>query len=42
MYEMTMQESDLERESWKLPASSWWIPSITLLVALLAVVTALA
>jgi hypothetical protein len=39
---MTFQENHLEREKWQLPASSWWIPSITVLIALLAVVTALA
>jgi hypothetical protein len=40
--EMTLHDSDMEREKLKLPASSWWIPSITLLVAALAIVTALA
>jgi hypothetical protein len=31
-----------EQDRLKLPASSWWIPSLTFFVALLAVVTAFA
>ncbi len=40
--EMTLQESKLERSEFKLPASSWWIPSITVVIVALALVTALA
>ena len=40
--EMTLHDSEIGREKLRLPASSWWIPSITLLVAALALVTALA
>jgi hypothetical protein len=40
--EMTLHDSDIGRERLQLPASSWWIPSITLAVAILALATALA
>jgi hypothetical protein len=39
---MTLQETNLELSELKLPASSWWIPSITVAILALAVVTALA
>jgi hypothetical protein len=38
---MTLNETHVKREKLVLPASSWWVPSITLLIALLAVATAL-
>jgi hypothetical protein len=38
---MSFKTSHLEQERWRLPASSWWIPSLTAAVAVLAVVTAL-
>ena len=39
---MTLNENHVKRDKLKLPASSWWIPSITLLIALLAIATVLA
>jgi hypothetical protein len=39
---MNSTRSRLEQDHLKLPASSWWIPSLTIFVALLAVVTAFA
>ncbi|HWM31036.1 MAG TPA: hypothetical protein VNO69_04975 [Methyloceanibacter sp.] len=40
--EMTVDEDRQERDRLKLPASSWWIPSLTIAIAILAVVAALA
>ena len=40
--EMTADEDRQERDRLKLPASSWWIPSLTIAIAILAVVAALA
>jgi hypothetical protein len=39
---MLMQESKFERRSLELPASSWWIPSITAAILAAALVVALA
>lgn len=38
---MTADEDWQERDRLKLPASSWWIPSLTIAIAILAVVAAL-
>lgn len=40
--EMTVDDDRQERDRLKLPASSWWIPSLTIAIAILAVVAALA
>lgn len=39
---MTLQETGIERREFRLPSSSWWIPSFTVAVLALALVTALA
>jgi hypothetical protein len=39
---MTFGENEFENERWQLPASTWWIPSLTALVVLLAIATAIA
>jgi hypothetical protein len=42
MMQMPLNLSHRDLERLKLPASSWWIPSLTAFVVVLAVVTALA
>jgi hypothetical protein len=39
---MTVNDNRQERDRLVLPASSWWIPSLTIAIAILAVVAALA
>ena len=39
---MPLEPSTQEPDRLKLPASSWWIPSLTIFVAVLAVVAAFA